>query len=37
MRAVGSQDGREIVIELDQLRNAGVLARLELGEYTLKS
>ena len=35
MRALGSQDGREIVLELDKLRSEGVLARLELGEYTL--
>lgn len=37
MRALGSQDGREVVIELEKLRSEGVLARLELGEYTLKS
>ena len=36
MRALGSQDGREIVIELEKLRSEGLLGRLELGEYTLK-
>jgi 2,5-furandicarboxylate decarboxylase 1 len=35
MNALGTQDGREIVLALDELRQAGVLARLSEGEYSL--
>ena len=37
LAAVGSRDGREVAIELDQLREAGVLTRLDNGEYALLS
>jgi UbiD family decarboxylase len=36
MEAVGSRDGREVALELDQLREEGILARLEAGEWMLK-
>jgi hypothetical protein len=36
MAAIGSDDGRELVIELDELRCAGALTRLEEGQYALK-
>lgn len=35
MAALGSDDGREIVRELDELRRQGLLTRLEHGEYAL--
>jgi 3-polyprenyl-4-hydroxybenzoate decarboxylase len=35
--AVGSKDGREVAIELDQLRESGELTRLGNGEYALVS
>jgi UbiD family decarboxylase len=35
--AMGSSDGREIALELDILRERGVLTRLANGEWTLKS
>ena len=35
MAALGSDDGREIVLELEALREAGELTRLEEGQYTL--
>ncbi len=37
LAAVGSKDGREVVIELDALREAGTLTRLDNGEYALMS
>lgn len=37
MSAVGSNDGREVALELDQLREKGVLTRLDNGEYALLS
>ncbi len=37
LSAVGSKDGREIAIELDQMREAGELTRLDNGEYALMS
>jgi len=37
MEAVGSQDGREIALELDRLREEGVLTRLANGEWALKA
>jgi UbiD family decarboxylase len=36
MNAVGTLDGREIVVALEDLRNAGGLIRLQHGEYALK-
>ena len=36
MRALGSKDGREIVMEIEALRDQGLLDRLEDGEYYLK-
>jgi 2,5-furandicarboxylate decarboxylase 1 len=33
--ALGSDDGREIVLHLDELRREGALTRLEEGEYSL--
>jgi len=36
MEAVGSRDGREVALDLDQLREEGILTRLENGEWTLK-
>jgi len=35
MEAVGSSDGREVALELDRLREEGVLTRLDNGEWTL--
>ncbi len=35
MAALGSDDGREIVLELESLRKAGELTRLEEGQYVL--
>ena len=35
MQALGSDDGREIVLRLDELRDEGLLTRLEEGEYAL--
>jgi 2,5-furandicarboxylate decarboxylase 1 len=37
LAAVGSNDGREVAIELDQLRESGELTRLDNGEYALAS
>lgn len=37
LSAVGSKDGREVAIELDLLREAGELTRLDNGEYALLS
>lgn len=37
LAAVGSKDGREVAIELDQLRESGDLTRLDNGEYALMS
>lgn len=36
MRRLGSEDGREIVLALEELRGEGRLERLEHGEYALK-
>lgn len=36
MAAVGSRDGREVALELDRLREEGVVDRLENGEWVLK-
>lgn len=36
MNALGSTDGREIALQLDELREEGVLDRLSNGEWTLK-
>lgn len=36
MNALGTQDGREIVLALEELRNEEQLARLQHGEYALK-
>jgi hypothetical protein len=36
MEAVGSRDGREVALKLDELREAGILTRLENGEWALK-
>ncbi|MDA1323982.1 MAG: UbiD family decarboxylase [Proteobacteria bacterium] len=35
MAALGSDDGREIVLDLDDLRREGALTRLDEGEYAL--
>jgi 3-polyprenyl-4-hydroxybenzoate decarboxylase len=35
MNALGTQDGREIVLALDELRQAGLISRLPEGEYSL--
>jgi hypothetical protein len=37
MEALGSDDGREIALELHELREEGALDRLENGEWTLKA
>ena len=37
LAAVGSRDGREVAVELDALREAGELTRLDNGEYALLS
>jgi UbiD family decarboxylase len=34
--ALGSVDGREVVLELDELRRQGILTRLSQGEYALR-
>ena len=36
MASLGSNDGREIVLELDKLRQRGALARAESGEWSLR-
>jgi 3-polyprenyl-4-hydroxybenzoate decarboxylase len=36
MEAVGSRDGREVALKLDELREEGILTRLENGEWALK-
>ena len=36
MEAMGSDDGREISIELHALRERGILGRLDNGEWTMK-
>jgi hypothetical protein len=35
--AVGSRDGREVSLALDELRNEGVLARRDNGEWALET
>ncbi len=37
LAAVGSKDGREVALELDELRESGALTRLDNGEYALVS
>ena len=37
LAATGSTDGREIALELDVLREEGIPARLDDGEWTLKT
>ena len=37
MDSVGSKDGREVTLELDELRKNGLLTRLQDGEYALCS
>ena len=37
LQAVGSRDGREVALELELLRQAGELTRLDNGEYALLS
>jgi len=37
MAALGSRDGRELVLALDEIRDAGALTRLENGEWALES
>lgn len=37
MDALGSKDGREVALALDELREEGLIARLDNGEWTLKS
>jgi UbiD family decarboxylase len=37
MAAVGSRDGREVSLALDELRNEGVLARRDNGEWALET
>jgi 3-polyprenyl-4-hydroxybenzoate decarboxylase len=36
MEAIGSKDGREVALELDTLREQGILTRLDNGEWALK-
>jgi 2,5-furandicarboxylate decarboxylase 1 len=36
MAALGTRDGREVVLALEDLRNEGALTRLKEGEYALK-
>ncbi|MDP6175816.1 MAG: hypothetical protein QGF09_16765, partial [Rhodospirillales bacterium] len=36
MEVLGSQDGREIALELDELREQGQMQRLENGEFSLQ-
>jgi 2,5-furandicarboxylate decarboxylase 1 len=37
MAALGTKDGRDVVIELEPIREEGILTRLKEGEYTLKN
>jgi hypothetical protein len=37
MDLLGSKDGREVTLALDELREQGILARLDNGEWTLKT
>jgi 3-polyprenyl-4-hydroxybenzoate decarboxylase len=37
MAAVGSRDGRELVLDIEELRSEGILYRLPDGEYALRS
>ena len=37
MDALGSKDGREVALQLDELREQGILARLDDGQWTLKT
>lgn len=37
VEAVGSRDGRDVALELEQLREQGVLTRLDNGEWALKA
>jgi hypothetical protein len=36
MAAVGSRDGREVVLEVERLYEAGVVDRNDDGEYRIK-
>jgi 2,5-furandicarboxylate decarboxylase 1 len=36
MEAIGSTDGREVALDLDELREEGILTRLDNGEWALK-
>ena len=36
MAALGTRDGRDVIIELDAIRQEGILTRLKEGEYALK-
>ena len=36
LNAIGSTDGRDVALELDELRLKGKLVRLQNGEYSLK-
>jgi hypothetical protein len=36
MDLLGSNDGREVALALDELREQGVLSRLDTGEWMLK-
>jgi hypothetical protein len=36
MEAVGSRDGRDVALELNRLREEGILDRLSNGEWTVK-
>jgi hypothetical protein len=35
MAAIGTRDGREVVLALDEIRREGRLSRLKEGEYCL--
>ena len=35
MEATGSRDGREVIVELETLRETGKLSRLDDGRYAL--
>ncbi len=37
MAALGTRDGREVVLALEELRNEGALTRMKEGEYALKT
>jgi len=37
MDALGSSDGREVALQLDDLREQGILSRLDDGQWTLKT